>query len=166
MIQEKEKLTGEALENRIQDEANQLAFKILFFECSNLLKALLRDAEANWRDAAVDLDSVYSCGACCPHCGGLHYSGYDGDDPEDAGDGCYICKDCGQRFDDPDYIEPCQYWFIDARWVDDFEAYGEKIIKTDDAYIWARMGCNYGWESEGVFRYLAEKKLRDCGIID
>ncbi len=161
-MQEIKKLTGSEKENAIQEKAREIAHRVLFFECSQTVKALARDSENNWKDSPIDLEAFYTAHDSCPNCGETSIEHRDGTD----GNGWLFCSACGETFDDPSCLEVCQYWFFDRNYLADFKEYGAPIVETEDAPIWLRSGCGYGWELEGVFRFIAQKELKLAGIID
>ena len=170
-MEEVKKLTGQELENRIQEEAQKIARQVFYFECSDTVAALLRDAEKNWKEAVISPDDFYSGCSCCPECGSSDYEENDDDETDETDDdeketGYYRCNDCGAVFDDPDYSEVSQYWFFDRNYIDDFKEYGARVVETEDCPIWLRYGCNYGFELEGVFRFIAKRRLRLFGLMD
>lgn len=101
----------------------------------------------------------------CPECGSAKIlnTARDTDDyefTEEEQAHTYVCKDCGHTFDDPEYANILQYWFIHPDWAQDLEDHGEHILYPDWTNpIWCRRGFGQSISLDGVFQELARESL-------
>ena len=162
-----EKTTDELVitDDMMWKETGELVDKGIIFCCSWLMSEFFIPAAENYSDNRIfEIEDLYK--DCCPECGSCNISDNDDDETDETDDetegGAFVCDDCGAKFDDPNIVEPLEYWFVKDWLSYRLEQEGELIIKTDcTPDIWARCCSGQSITCDGVIWNIAKKDIKE-----
>ena len=145
----------------IWEEASAIVGDGVIFECSQLMSDIFIPFACDCDDRRIfDIEDMYK--NCCPDCGSCNIEENDEDEDEDEEGGAWICSDCGYKFDDPDLVDPLEFWFVESWLASRLEDEGEMIIRTCcTPDIWARCTSGQQIRCDGVIQSIAKKTLKN-----
>ena len=149
--------------DELYEEAKKLIETGVIMSGNGIIQNLLRYAEDGYPDAIICPDDFYGK-PVCPDCKSTNYDEYEPDeelkDADDTDEYEYVCEDCGFRFNEPDYPEILEYWFVDDWLANELARRGEQIFEVQGHYpVWGRQTSGQSIALDGVIQDIAKERL-------
>ena len=144
-------------QEKIDEKVKQLVDQEVYCTATWCMTDLIRYAEENPRDSAIDINEYWSSMNVCPECSCSNYSDfkeYKEDNPDfdieeynkkhpyhkidPDSDYDYICDDCGTVFNEPEMAEVFEYYFVSDWIAGKLKEVGEIVLTQPWVSIWCR----------------------------